>query len=134
MNIRILKEEVKIKAVRSSGAGGQHVNKVSSKIILHFNVSGSHALTASEKAILKAKLASRISQDGNLILSCSQTRSQHKNKELCICRLVQVLQTQLIKPKIRKKTKPSRASHLKRLNTKKINSLKKASRKFRNWE
>ncbi|UZO81599.1 aminoacyl-tRNA hydrolase [Aquimarina sp. ERC-38] len=126
-------EEIKVKAVRSSGAGGQHVNKVSSKILLHFNVEASEAFTNTEKLRLQTKLASRLSNQGDLILSCSQTRSQHRNKEICTDRLIKLLQSSLQVPKVRKKTKPSKTSQLKRLQNKKTQALKKANRRSPDW-
>ena len=133
MNLEGITDEVKIKAVRSSGPGGQHVNKVSSKIVLQFDIKNSNILTSSQKAILTSKLKSRISREGALILSCGQTRSQHKNKELCTLRLLELLRVHLTPPKTRKKTQPSKVSKTQRLALKKLHSLKKANRKAPDW-
>lgn len=91
-------KELKFKAIRSSGAGGQHVNKTSSKIELTFDLENSLALSDKEKETLKEKLASKLTKEHQLILFCEETRSQHKNKELAIKRFLKLLKTSLIKP------------------------------------
>ncbi|HET7361123.1 MAG TPA: alternative ribosome rescue aminoacyl-tRNA hydrolase ArfB [Salinimicrobium sp.] len=122
-------QEAGYKAVRSSGAGGQHVNKVSSKVELHFFVDTSEAFSEEEKARVLKKLESRLTNNNELILQSDTSRSQHKNKELVTKRFLELIQKALIKPKTRKKTKPTKASKLKRLKEKKITGEKKASRK-----
>ena len=102
--------ELQFKAVRSSGAGGQHVNKVSSKVELSFNLPNSEGLTDNEKERIQLKLASRLTNDGVLILQCDEARSQHKNKELVLKRFFEVLKKSLEVPKKRKPTKPTRTS------------------------
>lgn len=128
-DFEILINEVSYKAVRSSGAGGQHVNKTSSKVILTFNVEQSSGLTVEEKQLLSNKLQSRLTLSSDLILECSDTRSQHKNKELVLDRFKEVILSGLKVPKRRKKTKPSRASKFKRLRKKKMHSEKKINRR-----
>lgn len=128
-DLEILINEVSYKAVRSSGAGGQHVNKTSSKVILTFNVEQSSGLTVEEKQLLSNKLQSRLTLSNDLILECSETRSQHKNKELVLDRFKEVILSGLKIPKKRKKTKPSRASKFKRLRKKKMHSEKKINRR-----
>lgn len=129
MNTNTLIKELQFKAIRSSGAGGQHVNKTCSKIELTFDLENSLALSTNEKELLKEKLASKLTKKNQLILFCEETRSQHKNKELAIKRFLRLLKTNLIKPKKRRPTKPSRASILKNTNKNKLNSLKKILRK-----
>lgn len=129
MNTNTLIKELQFKAIRSSGAGGQHVNKTSSKIELTFDLENSLALSTNEKELLKEKLASKLTKKNQLILFCEETRSQHKNKELAIKRFLRLLKNTLIKPKKRRPTKPSRASILKNTNKNKRNSLKKILRK-----
>ncbi|MBO0321081.1 aminoacyl-tRNA hydrolase [Muricauda sp. CAU 1633] len=121
--------ELKFKAVRSSGAGGQHVNKVSSKVELSFDVPASEGLSDVEKERLLQKLKPRLTNDGVLILQCDEARSQHKNKDLVIKRFFEVMKKALAVPKKRKPTKPTRSSIEKRLKTKKKAAEKKASRK-----
>ena len=129
-----LMREVQFKAVRSGGAGGQHVNKVSTKIELTFNLIGSSALSETEKKRLLVKLESRLTNDGLLLLQCDATRSQHKNKELVIRRFLDIIESALKVPKKRKRTKPSQAAKEKRLKAKKITAQKKASRGKPNLE
>ncbi len=130
----ILIKELKFKAIRSSGAGGQHVNKVSSKIELSFHLENSKALTEDEKHLLKIKLSSKLTKENFLILFCDETRSQHRNKELVIKRFLKLLEISLIKTKRRKATKPSKASIKKRIKNKQKNSDKKTLRKKPNLD
>tara|TARA_R100001369_G_scaffold29172_4_gene52687 strand:+ start:177337 stop:177741 length:405 start_codon:yes stop_codon:yes gene_type:complete len=127
-DFHILESEISWKAVRSSGPGGQHVNKTSSKIVLTFNLTGSSGLTQTEKELLNTKLANRLTNAGELILESSETRSQHKNKELAFTRFKLLISSSLKKPKLRRKTKPTKASKFKRLRAKKITSEKKSNR------
>lgn len=127
-------KELNFKAIRSSGAGGQHVNKTSSKIELTFDLENSRALLEKEKELLKTKLTSKLTNENLLILFCEETRSQHRNKELAIKRFLDLIKTNLIRPKKRKKTKPSKGSIRKRLETKQKNSVKKALRKRPNLD
>lgn len=129
MNISIVLNELKFKGIRSSGAGGQHVNKVSSKIELSFNINASKGITEDEKTRISTKLSSRITTSGNLILQCGDTRSQHRNKELVISRFLDILKASLRRPKPRRNTKPSKNSIKKRLENKKRQGLKKSNRK-----
>jgi len=122
-------QEAGYKAVRSSGAGGQNVNKVSSKVELHFMLSDSNALTEAEKEQAMKKLGSRLTNSGELILQCDESRSQHKNKEIVTRRFVDLIKSSLVKPKARKKTKTPKAAKLKRLREKKLLSEKKSARK-----
>ena len=122
-------KELSFKAVRSSGAGGQHVNKVSSKIELFFNLNTSLGISIEEKQLLKLKLASRLTKENVLIISCDESRSQHKNKELVIKRFFKLIEESLKIPKKRKPTKPTKASVKRNAESKLRNSVKKALRK-----
>ncbi len=122
-------KELKFKAIRSSGAGGQHVNKVSSKIELTFDLENSEALNDDEKILLKSKLSSKLTTENILILTVEETRSQHKNKELAIKKFVTLIVTNLKKPKKRTPTKPSKSVIKKRTETKLKKSVKKALRR-----
>ncbi len=128
MNREGIIQELKFKAVRSSGAGGQHVNKVSSKVELTFDLESSMALTDLEKNRLLKKLSSKLSKDNVLLMHCEETRSQHKNKELIIKKFLETLEANLVVPKRRKKTKPTRSAIEKRLMGKKRAALKKLNR------
>ena len=129
MRPEIILKEVQFKAVRSSGAGGQHVNKTSSKVELSFSVFTSEGLTVPEKERLANKLASRLTSEGVLLLQSSESRSQHRNKKKVIDRLLQLLQDHLKVAKPRRKTKPSRGAIERRLQSKKQHAKKKANRK-----
>ena len=120
--------ELQFKAIRSSGPGGQHANKVSSKVELSFELNTSNGLTEREKKRIQLKLDNKLTKDGVLILQCDESRSQHKNKQLVIKRFFKLLEKSLIVPKPRKKSKPTRSSIEKRLKGKKIASLKKLTR------
>jgi len=122
-------KELKFKAVRSSGAGGQHVNKVSSKIELYFDIQNSSSLTAEEKELLTRNLNPKLTKKDVLILYCDQSRSQHKNKEKIIKRFLMLITNGLRVPKKRKPSRPTKTSIKKRLEKKKKQALKKASRK-----
>lgn len=128
MDKALIIQELQFKAVRSSGAGGQHVNKVSTKIELSFDLSNSKAISDIEKERLLVKLENRLTKENVLLMQCDESRSQHKNKQLVIKRLLETLKNALIVPKKRKKTKPSRAAVEKRLKAKKKSSQKKANR------
>jgi ribosome-associated protein len=82
MKAAIVTSELNFKAVRSSGAGGQNVNKVSSKIVLIYDVATSQGLDEEEKLLLQTKLKTKISQENLLILTCDEDRSQFKNKKI----------------------------------------------------
>lgn len=122
-------KELSFKAVRSSGAGGQHVNKVSSKVELSFDLENSEGISSNEKELLQVKLASRLTKDNVLIISCDESRSQHKNKELVIKRFFKLIKENLKVAKKRKPTKPTKASVKKRTENKLRTSVKKALRK-----
>jgi len=129
MNTEDLIKELTFKAVRSSGAGGQHVNKVSSKIELIFDLQNSQGFNNDEKELLYKNLKTKLSKENLLILKCAETRSQHKNKEIIIVRFLKLIIDALIIPKKRKPTKPSKVSIQKRLDKKKKQAIKKVSRK-----
>ncbi len=121
--------ELNLKAVRSSGAGGQHVNKVSSKVELSFDVVNSVSFSQEEKELLSKNLSSRLTKNGILILTAQESRSQHINKEKVIKRFFELIEKSLIVPKKRKPTKMSKAQKQKRLDNKQKQSVKKNLRK-----
>src|SRR5574343_921442 len=118
MKTEVLLTELQFKAVRSSGAGGQNVNKVSSKVMLSFDVKNSHSLTEEEKALLTSKLASKLTSEQVLILSCDEDRSQLKNKTIVTKRFLELIKTALIVPKKRKPTQIPRGVIEKRIKAK----------------
>jgi len=129
MNAEVLISELSFKAIRSSGPGGQHVNKTASKVEVSFSLENSEALSEIEKERIRTKLSTKISSEGIIVLQCGETRSQHRNKAIVIERLVELLQKNLKVAKPRKKTKPSKGAIERRLKSKKENALKKSSRK-----
>ncbi|MEZ4793516.1 MAG: alternative ribosome rescue aminoacyl-tRNA hydrolase ArfB [Gelidibacter sp.] len=129
MNQEVLLNELQFKAVRSSGAGGQNVNKVASKVELTFDLEASAGLSDEEKERLKKTLSTRLTKENLLLLQCEESRSQHKNKELVIKRFFEALEAGLIVPKKRKATKIPKSVIKKRLKNKSIRSEKKANRK-----
>ena len=129
MNKEGLFKELQFKAVRSSGAGGQHVNKVSSKVELSFDLLNSQSLSENERILLLKNLSNRLTKESVLQLSSGESRSQHTNKEKVIKRFFSLLDKGLIVPKKRKPKQISRAQKQKRLNLKKKHSEKKGLRK-----
>ncbi len=121
--------ELTFKAVRSSGAGGQNVNKVSSKVVLSFNVTTSQALNEDEKILILNKLASRLTSENILILNCDEDRSQLKNKEIVVKRFLEILKNALIIPKPRKATKIPKSVIKKRIKDQKNTSQIKQNRR-----
>lgn len=116
-------------ATRSSGAGGQNVNKVNTRVELRFNIGLSDLLTDEEKNILFEKLANKIKSSGELIIVSQKERSQLKNKENTIEKFYILLEKALKKKSLRKATKPSKSAVEKRLTEKKNNSEKKSLRR-----
>ena len=131
MNKEIIKTELNYKAVRSSGAGGQNVNKVSTKIQITFALETSNGLMDEEKITLTDKLSNRITKDNFIIIECDETRSQLKNKELAVKRLFILLENALKKEKKRLVTKVPKRVIRKRLEDKKNQAEKKLNRKFK---
>lgn len=127
-SVSIPQSELVYTASRSSGPGGQHVNTSDTRIQLRWNVKDSAALSAEERARVLAKLSSRLTESGELILASDTHRSQRRNRDEVTARLVSILAEALVKPKPRKKSKPSRAARQKRLDEKRRKSLTKKDR------
>jgi len=121
--------ELTFKAVRSSGAGGQNVNKVSSKVVLTFDLKASQALSEEEKELIGTKLKSKLTLENVLILNCDEDRSQLKNKEIVTKRFLELITKALVVPKKRKPTKVPRSVVEKRLKDKSSTSEIKQNRK-----
>ena len=130
MEVEKALSEVTYKAVRSSGAGGQNVNKVSSKVVLTFDLFKSNALSEEEKLLAQKNLETRLTNDNILILNSDEDRSQLKNKEIVTKRFLQILKNALIIPKVRKKTRVPKSVIKKRLKNKKnLSEIKQNRRK-----
>lgn len=120
--------EITFKTSRSSGKGGQHINKTESRVSLFFNVLDSKALTEEQIVTLKQKL--RLSLEGTFQVDCEESRSQLRNKEMCVQKFYFILFESLTSQKKRKRTKPSKAAIRKRLKSKKHRAEIKQNRKF----
>jgi ribosome-associated protein len=118
--------ELTVRASRASGAGGQHVNKTSSRVEVVWNVAESRALTPQDRAWLLKKLAPRLTADGALRVVVSDTRSQIRNRDIAMERLAEVVRAALARPK---KRKPTRSALRARVEAKKRRSLKKKLRR-----
>jgi ribosome-associated protein len=129
MNKEIILSEINFKAVRSSGAGGQNVNKVASKIQLTFDLNNSQGIDYEEKQLVLDKLSNRLTSENILILSCDEDRSQLKNKTIITKRFLELIKNALVVPKERKETKVPKAMIEKRLSTKKSIAEIKGNRK-----
>ena len=127
--ITIPENELEITASRSSGAGGQHVNKSDTRISIRWNIKTTRALTDEQKQLLEEKLRSRISEDGDLIVHNSESRSQQQNKKNALHNLAALIRNGLHIPKKRIATKISKALKESRLKTKSHHSDIKKMRK-----
>lgn len=123
--------ELAFKTSRSSGAGGQNVNKVETAVTVMWNVAGSTFFTDDEKLLIQQKLKNRINQEGILQLTVSESRTQLQNRKIATEKILELVNKALIIPKKRLKTKPTKSQIEQRLNTKKKLSEKKENRRFR---
>ncbi|MBI2406866.1 MAG: aminoacyl-tRNA hydrolase [Gemmatimonadetes bacterium] len=127
--VAIPRAELGVRATRAGGPGGQHVNTSSTRIEITWNVPATAALTDDEKARVRAALASRLDADGTIRVVASDTRSQRQNRELAEARLAALIRRALVVPRVRKKTKPTRASVERRLTQKRIAGARKRDRR-----
>ncbi|MEL6866148.1 MAG: alternative ribosome rescue aminoacyl-tRNA hydrolase ArfB [Bacteroidota bacterium] len=133
MSPDLLHPELTFRYSRSSGSGGQHVNKVATQVELLFSVAESELLTKAQKMRINQHLASRIDQQGILHLRCSETRSQHRNRQLVINRFDELI-SEALRPKRKRKGPPTfTADRQARLKAKKRQAEKKAARRRIDW-
>lgn len=130
-SVVIPRDELVVRATRSGGAGGQHVNTSSTRIEIVWNVQASRALTDEQRERVLQKLSSRLDGDRNVRVVASDRRSQRQNRESAEVRLSELVRQALVVPKKRRPTKPSRAAKQARLESKRKLSDKKRERRWR---
>jgi ribosome-associated protein len=128
-SVTIPESEIEFVAIRAQGAGGQNVNKVASAVQLRFDAVGSSALPEGCRQRLLALRDHRISADGVVVIKAQQFRSQEQNKSAALERLVDLIRRALVVPKVRRKTKPTRSSQQRRLDSKTKNAKRKRERR-----
>jgi ribosome-associated protein len=128
-SLSIPRNELDIRVSRASGAGGQHVNKTSSRVEIFWNIPASRALNDEQRTRLLDKLSSRLTTEGSIRVVASDMRSQSRNRDLAEERLIELVRRALIVPRKRKATRPTRAAKEARLETKKRHSNKKQQRR-----
>ncbi|MCX8526083.1 alternative ribosome rescue aminoacyl-tRNA hydrolase ArfB [Chryseobacterium formosus] len=129
--MRDFTKELTYKTSRSSGAGGQNVNKVETSVTVMWKVEDSEFFNGFQKNLIFTKLKNRINLDGILQLTVSESRTQLQNKKIATEKILEIVNDSIIIPKIRYKTKPSKAKVQKRLDSKKKISDKKENRRFK---
>jgi ribosome-associated protein len=133
-HIAIPDEELEWKFIRSSGPGGQNVNKVASAVQLRFLLPQNTSLPTAVRSRLQRLAGQRLIDDGTILLSARNERSQEQNRRAALERLADLVRAALIEPKIRKKTRPTRASKERRIDTKKRRAGTKRQRSGRGWD
>ena len=133
-SLSIPRNELDIRVSRASGAGGQHVNKTSSRVEIFWNIPASRVLTDEQRARLLDKLSSRLTTEGSVRVVASDMRSQSRNRDFAEERLADLVRRALIIPRKRRPTKPTRAAKEARLESKKRHSSKKRKRQDRSFD
>jgi ribosome-associated protein len=132
--IEIPDEELEWKFVRSSGPGGQNVNKVSSAVQLRFLLPRNTSLPGAVRGRLRRLAGRKLVDDGSILIAARSERSQEQNRRAALERLAELIRAALIEPKIRKKTRPTRASMERRIESKKRRGGTKRSRASGSWD
>ena len=127
--IKIPENEIRVSFARSSGAGGQNVNKTSTKVVIHWSPARSRVLNWFEKSLVLKKLANKINSFGEVVISTERERSQAQNRALAVSRLQALVTKALRVPKNRRPTKPTKGSKVRRLESKKMHSMLKFGRR-----
>jgi ribosome-associated protein len=133
-SVAIPRTELDVRVSRSSGAGGQHVNKTSSRVEIFWNIPSSRAVSEEERSRLMNKLASKLTTEGSIRVVASDMRSQSRNRELAEERLAELVRRALVIPKKRRPTKPTKASREARLEEKKRQAKKKRERQQKSFD
>ena len=128
-SIKIPHDEFEFTYARSSGPGGQNVNKVNSKVLLRWRITTSPSLSDEVRARFLAKFKTRVTQEGDLLITRQKSRDQAKNVDDCLEKLREMLVSVAIPPKKRRPTNPSKASKKRRLADKKALGAKKQNRR-----
>lgn len=116
--VRVFPHELALSYARSGGPGGQHVNKTSSKVLLRWNLETTAALSEEQRARVRTKLASRLTEDGELLITSEKYRDQSRNVDDALTKFVEVLREALHVPRKRRATKPTRGSQQRRMDAK----------------
>jgi ribosome-associated protein len=127
--IRIPLDEFEWSFARSGGPGGQNVNKVASKAVLRWNFDGSPSVPGDVKARFRVRFPSRLTTEGEVVLSSELTRDQGRNRDDCLVKLADMLRSVARPPKVRRPTKPTKGSQRRRVEAKKRQSVRKEGRK-----
>jgi ribosome-associated protein len=127
-------DELEWKFIRASGPGGQNVNKVSSAVQLRFLLPQNTSLPVAVRNRLRAIAGHRINDDGTLLIAARSERSQEQNRSAALSRLADLINTAMVEPKIRKKTRPTKASKERRIETKKRRGSTKSGRGRQGWD
>jgi ribosome-associated protein len=133
-NIVIADDELEWKFIRASGPGGQNVNKVSSAVQLRFLLPFNTSLPVAVRNRLRASGGQKLNDDGTILISARSERSQEQNRREALDRLAELIRAAMVEPKVRKKTRPTKASKERRIESKKRRSTTKSGRGRQGWD
>jgi ribosome-associated protein len=132
--IAIPDDELEWKFIRASGPGGQNVNKVSSAVQLRFLLPHNTSLPVSARNRLRATAGQKLNDDGTILFTARSERSQEQNRSAALERLASLIRAAMVEPKIRRKTRPTKGSQERRIESKKRRGATKSQRGGRSWE